>query len=384
MSTSTISPERAPELDLPVSSNTVRVRAIDTTTRMVCSSAAFVQPVLKGHETLNFRTLAFLVEHEGPSGTQRVLFDAGSRKDFWNGSPKTQEMIKACAPGMEVEYNVEEILVASGLELTKLKAVIWSHWHWDHIGDGSKFPGSTDIVVGPGFVENFAPGWPTRPESCVLASDLEGHRIHEPEFPLNIGGFRGHDYFADGSFYLLDVPGHAVGHICGFARTTPDTFIFMGADCCHFAGMIRPSLYNPLPSIIPPEQVDALRPKPCPCSVFTAHHPAASQGDVKTRTQPFYNISTAPGSAYSFAAAAQKTAELVLLFDANPHVFVCLAHDGALFDVLPLYNSDPTSDINDWKDKDYDERAKWGFLNELPYTDYSPGRGHLVPLREDT
>lgn len=233
-----------------------------------------------------------------------------------------------------------------------------------------------------------------------LFLNQRGHRIHEPEFPLNIGGFRGHDYFGDGSFYLLDVPGvrrdifpslrltltswqHAVGHICGFARTTPDTFVFMGADCCHFAGMIRPSTYHPLPSIIPPEQVDALRPKPCPCSVFTKQHPAASQGDDKTRTQPFYKISTAPGSAYSFAAAAQKTAELLLLFDADPNVFVCLAHDGALFDVLPLYNSDPTSDISDWKDKDYDARARWGFLNELPNSDHSPGRGHLVPLRED-
>lgn len=197
MSATTISPERAPDLKLPLSSKIVRVRAIDTTTRMVCSSDAFVEPVIKGHETLNFKTLAFLVQHDGPSGTERVLFDAGSRKDFWNSTPKTQAMIKACAPGMEVEYNVEEILVASGLELSKLsmmrpsetpgnlsqslvltillgsEAVVWSHWHWDHIGDGSKFPSSTDIVVGPGFVENFAPGWPIRPESPVLASDLE-------------------------------------------------------------------------------------------------------------------------------------------------------------------------------------------------------------------
>lgn len=157
----------------------------------------------------------------------------------------------------------------------------------------------------------------------------------------------------------------------------------MGADCCHFAGMIRPSRYNPLPSVIPSEQLDAHRPQPCPCSVFTSHHPAASQGDVETRTQPFYKISTAPGSAYSFADAAQKTAERLLLFDANPNVFVCLAHDGALFDLLPLYNSNPDRDINDWKDKDYDERARWGFLNEMPYSDNTPGRGLLVPLRDD-
>lgn len=172
---------------------------------------------------------------------------------------------------------------------------------------------------------------------------------------------------------------HAIGHICGFARTTPDTFVFMGADCCHFAGMIRPSRYNPLPSVIPPEQLDAHHPKPCPCTYFTALHPAAGQGDFEARIQPFYRISTAPGSAYSFADAAQKTVKLLQLLDANPNVFVCLAHDGALFDMLPLYNSDPKCDINDWKEKVYDQRVRWGFLREMPDSEHRPGRGWLVP-----
>lgn len=120
MSATTITPEEAPDLGVPLSGKTVRVRAIDTTTRMVCSADAFVEPVIRGHETLNFKTLCFLIEHEGPSGTEHVLFDAGSRKDFWNCSPKIVAMIHGCCPAMEVEYGVEEILVASGLELSKL------------------------------------------------------------------------------------------------------------------------------------------------------------------------------------------------------------------------------------------------------------------------
>lgn len=38
--------------------------------------------------------------------------------------------------------------------------------------------------------------------------------------------------FGDGSFYLLEAPGHATGHMCGLARTTadPPLFVFMGAD----------------------------------------------------------------------------------------------------------------------------------------------------------
>lgn len=54
-----------------------------------------------------------------------------------------------------------------------IESVVWSHWHWDHIGDGSRFPSSVDIVVGPGFTDNFTPGWPENPECPVLQSDLE-------------------------------------------------------------------------------------------------------------------------------------------------------------------------------------------------------------------
>lgn len=51
--------------------------------------------------------------------------------------------------------------------------MIWSHWHWDHIGDGAKYPSSTDIVVGPGFTENFVPGWPENPNGRIPSSSLE-------------------------------------------------------------------------------------------------------------------------------------------------------------------------------------------------------------------
>lgn len=49
----------------------------------------------------------------------------------------------------------------------------FSHWHWDHVGDASKFPPSADIVVGPGFKANFLPGYPNNPDSPMLASDFE-------------------------------------------------------------------------------------------------------------------------------------------------------------------------------------------------------------------
>ena len=53
-----------------------------------------------------------------------------------------------------------------------MDAIIWSHWHWDHIGDASKFPPSVNLVVGPGFKKSFLPGYPENPDGVVLSSDL--------------------------------------------------------------------------------------------------------------------------------------------------------------------------------------------------------------------
>ncbi|KIL89306.1 hypothetical protein FAVG1_07700 [Fusarium avenaceum] len=358
----------ANHLKLPHSNSTVRVHAIDTTTRMVCDARAFVQPAIAGHDKLNFKTMCFLIEHDDPvSGKEYVLFDCGSRKDFWNGSPQTQRMIGGHVPAVDVEFGVDEILTKGGFDLQQLKAIVWSHWHWDHIGDGSKFPDSTDIVVGPGFTQNFIPGWPEDPESFVLASDLAGHYIHEPHFNLEVAGYSAFDYFGDGSFYLLDVPGHALGHICGFARTTPTSFVFMGGDCCHYAGMFRPSELVPLPHEIVSDALDSWYPKPCPCSLFTQHHPKSSKsGSDEARKRPFYEVSRDPGSAYSFGDVAQESIKKLEALDAHPDILIALAHDDVLFDIFPLFNQNPSHTINDWKSKGYKERSRWSFLNELP------------------
>jgi hypothetical protein len=62
---------------------------------------------------------------------------------------------------------------------------------------------------------------------------------------------------------------------------------------------------------------------------------------------------------------------------ASPDIFICLAYDGVLLDILPLFNADLAADVNDWRARGYKERARWGFLNELPKGG-GPGRGPLL------
>ena len=204
-----------------------------------------------------------------------------------------------------------------------------------------------------------------------------GHALREIVFDpdVKIGKFHAFDFFGDGSFYLLDVPGHATGPMSGLARTAPTTFVLLGADTFHLAGSLRPSQYTPLPETLDSLEagLDEFFPAPCPCSIFGDCHPSPESA----RTNPYYTASRAPGSAYVDPETADRSIQELIEFDAGEDVLVCLAHDPGLFEVLPLFNANPESNINDWQEKGYKEKTRWRFLNELP-RDGKPGREPVI------
>ena len=357
-----------PQLDLPKSDNVVRVRILDTTTIMTIKAESFVKPVVKGHELLNITDVAFLIEN--PRLGKRVMFDLGCRKDYWKLPPVISDRIaKITGPGLKIDKNASEILEDTGIPPETVDAVVWSHYHWDHYGDMTTFPKSTAVVVGPGFQEKILPGYPTNAKAPVLEADLEGRKLIEIKFDcMKIGKFPAYDYFGDGSFYLLDSPGHCIGHMCGLARVTTDTFVFMGGDICHFAGDFRPNKTYPLPDPIPDPYLDkdALFPNPCPCSVFTDHHPTVSQSHQDAaRITPWYSVTDHPRSAYVDPPVAVESVRKMQELDEHPSVLVCIAHDRTLLEVLPVLNNEPEKDLNSWQVEGWKEKCHWGWLNEL-------------------
>lgn len=200
--------------------------------RLDLPAKQFLYPNIEGHERLRIPSYSFLITHPSKG---RVLFDLSLRKDIQNLAPVTANRINNPSVGWKVAVpqDVPDTLVANGIELQGIQSIFWSHQHFDHIGDPSKFPSSTELVVGPGFTEAYTPGYPDNPDSPVKSADLKGRRVNELDFDnskesISIGRFKAFDWFEDGSFYLLDVPGHAAGHICGFARVKPNSFILMG------------------------------------------------------------------------------------------------------------------------------------------------------------
>lgn len=190
-------------------------------------------PQINGYTRLACPAFSFLISH--PSG-QKLLFDLSIRRDWEKLSPKVLESVQKPAHDwhLSVPQNVSDVLAGNEVGLNEVNAIIWSHPHFDHLGNPSLFPKSTNLVVGPGFKKVFGDGFPSQKDAPVLGSDWEGRTLKELDFEkdpggLSIGMFKAMDWFGDGSFYILDTPGHAVGHLCGLARVQSDSFVLMAA-----------------------------------------------------------------------------------------------------------------------------------------------------------
>lgn len=263
-----------------------------------------------------------------------------------------------------------------------------SHWHWDHIGDPTTFPKSTDLVVGPGFKDNFLPGYPIDPKSYMMDShfryvhphpfslqppplrhkDLHrssGRNLVEIDFKqdpsLKAGRLPAHDFFGDGSFYLLDIPGHAIGQLGGLARTSsnPDTFILMGADVCHHGSAVRPSHWLHYPEDEPPLPLSDLE------KIKAQHHGSCPGGEEfeklnaevnKTGEEPIFGPNV-----YVKEQDAIDSLTKVQYADMQENIFFTFAHDATMEGVVDLF----PQHANNWKEKGWKKTIMWRFLKDL-------------------
>ncbi len=169
------------------------------------------------------------------------------------------------------------------------------------------------------------------------------------------GRLGAYDYFGDGSFFLLDAPGHAIGHICGLARTTtkPDTFILLGADSVHDGGELRPSEFIPIP-----ETID-LRPyAPFSTTNFCCPGHVVEELQISRHRKPTEPI-LIPAIGCDIPLAI-KTVEKLHHADAKDDIFFVYAHDGTILNTVDFF----PKKANDWKAKGWAETVRWAFLKE--------------------
>ncbi|KAJ0121881.1 hypothetical protein J7T55_002390 [Diaporthe amygdali] len=269
----------------------------------------FMAPDVPGLETFaTSPSLCFFLEH--PSG-RRLVWDLGIRKDYDHYAPSIKDYLPTTKYTIEVTKNVAEILQEHGIELNSIEAVIWSHHHWDHIGDPSTFHRSTKLIVGPGFKQAMLPGAPANPQSPILESDY-----------------------------------------------APDTFILLGGDVCHYAGILRPSEYLPVPKCISPHPCRPMEGGAvlCPGSAWEELQNSRGRKVDDTLLDMTYGMNI---------PLASQTVHSLQQFDCLENIFVIIAHDSTVRDGAPHF----PKTLNDWKARGLGEGLKWSFFRDLNYED---------------
>ena len=175
---------------------------------------------LKKEELKEYRMSApcFLIAH--PKGT--LMWDAG---------PVPDSNFKPGAATATMRYATSTKLLAArladiGYAPSDITYLAFSHFHWDHIGNGNLFAGSTWLV--------------TKAERDVMFSDPPSPRTE----PQNFSALKNaktvylmtdeYDVFGDKSVIIKAAPGHSPGHQVLFLRMKKTGPVVISGDLYHY------------------------------------------------------------------------------------------------------------------------------------------------------
>ncbi|KAL1985801.1 hypothetical protein VTN96DRAFT_7423 [Rasamsonia emersonii] len=212
-------------------------------------------------------SLAFLIQHRHPTTGKltRLVFDLGLRRDIQLYAVPIQKHAETRQP-LSTDPDVVKSLARGGLTPGNIDYVVYSHVHWDHVGEPRDFPTST-FVIGPGardllrgtnrsltgshsfFEPDLLPeertielSDPDSSSKVDRASDKEtsGPDFHQPwtTNPFNLPSI---DLFHDGTVYIVHAPGHLPGHINLLVKTGPEptNWVYLAGDACHDRRIVR-------------------------------------------------------------------------------------------------------------------------------------------------
>jgi len=217
------------EFKLPASQATVGVRPILIGTLHLKEPMLFVDG--DENKLVKFPVYAFLIQHNDAF----TLFDLGMRKDLENETPAMKSYFERHSFKPHVVEDVAQVLERHSIQPSSIQHIIFSHAHFDHTGDPSLFPNAT-LVYGKGTQAFVRPAYPINPDSPFLESlFVEGRtrELEDKDYTTSIGSFpQAHDFFGDGSLYILPAEGHMPGHQLVLAHIEGG-FVLLAGDSCH-------------------------------------------------------------------------------------------------------------------------------------------------------
>lgn len=169
----------------------------------------------------DFAMTAALVKH--PRGD--LLLDAGLGRDIATQLPLMPAAFRALTD-LERGQPAADQLDAARYDRTRLRGILLTHAHWDHVSGTTDFPGVPVLVAADErrFIDRG--DWIT-----AIARSVPGARyeVYDFEGGPYLGFPRSHDVFGDGSVVVVPAPGHTPGSVIVFVAL-PDgrRFAFVG------------------------------------------------------------------------------------------------------------------------------------------------------------
>lgn len=205
-------------------------------------------------------SMSFLIHHLSPDF--KLVFDLGMRRNLDEYPADIQPHLSTRLP-IHTFPDASESLRRGGLTPSSINAVILSHVHYDHVGTPSDFE-KAHFIVGSGTQDLLQHGMnyhsaakfekdllpigrvielqgPRRPGS---ESDGGSARLANPRLAQLVPGVS-HDWkplgpfenaidlFGDGLIFIVDSPGHLIGHTNLLVRVAEDQYVYLAGDACH-------------------------------------------------------------------------------------------------------------------------------------------------------
>lgn len=154
-------------------------------------------------------------------GDRRILFDTGYAPTPWRTGAAGAIYRRLLPPSITPEQTARAQLEASGIDPDSITHVVLSHLHPDHIGGVPDFPRATFVIsagqeqalanpkLREGILRGLLPVWFDVANRVVVSeSDFSEQRIGDTDVTMRVASL-----FADAPFLVVDLPGHARGHM---------------------------------------------------------------------------------------------------------------------------------------------------------------------------
>lgn len=185
--------------------------------------------VFKGmHEKRKFPAGVFLIEH---SKHGLILFDTGYSEKICKTGIIGRIYNLANPTKVSKQDTIKSQLKKQGIETNKIKYIILSHLHPDHIGGLLDFPKAKIILSANALDAYHHRSLRQLIMKQFIPKDFEERVIEITKEKMNktvFDNLKGHDLFDDKSIILVELEGHARGQLCALINHK----ILLAADSC--------------------------------------------------------------------------------------------------------------------------------------------------------